>query len=184
MTGSCRDCPCRGVYVVTWTHGVSLDYRNQRSARKHRDVVLSHCRTVRSTPCVLPQNSQIRREHDWFPQTSTPSPDTTSSYHRPGPHNLKLPALLLPGCAAMPVLAAPQSARHQSALICLSDGLSSLRRYTADRLNFYMANQLDGQCSTQTREESMHDRVVEDIKASWPLVQSVTTTCVAWTDQH
>ena len=81
-----------------------------------------------------------RREHDWFPQASTTSSDTTSSYHRPGSHNLQLPAL--PGCAAMPVLAAQQSARNQSVITGLSDRLSSLRRNTAVRLNFNVASQL------------------------------------------
>ena len=37
MTGSCRGRSCRDEYVVALTHGGFLDYRNQRSGRKHRD---------------------------------------------------------------------------------------------------------------------------------------------------
>ena len=72
-------------------------------------------------------------------QACTPSPDAILSYHRPGLHNLHLSVLLLPECAAMPALAAPQSARHQCAMIGLSDRLSSQRRNTAIRLTFYVA---------------------------------------------
>ena len=143
MTGSCRGCSCRSVHVFTLTHGCFfLDHRNQRSAHKHRDVVLPHCRTLRPTLCVttgFPVSS--RCEHDWSPQASTPSPETMLSHHRPGLDNLHLPVLLLLGCAAMPALAAPQPARNQSAVAGLSDGLSPLRRNTAVRLNIFVAHQ-------------------------------------------
>ena len=41
MTSSCRGCSCRDVYVFALTHGGFLEYSNQRSARKRRDVVLA-----------------------------------------------------------------------------------------------------------------------------------------------
>ena len=142
MTGSCCGFSRRDVYVSALTHGVSLTTVISDLLEKHCDVVLPHCRTVRSTLGVtarFPDSSL--REHGWLPQASTPSSDTTSSHHRPGSHHLKLPALLIPGCAAMPV-AAPLSARTLSGMIGLSDRLSSMRRNTAVRLNFYAARQL------------------------------------------
>ena len=61
-----------------------------------------------------------RCEHDCSPQPSTPSSDTIWS---------------------STAFAAPQSANNQSAMIGLSDRLSSLRRNTAVRLNFQVARQ-------------------------------------------
>ena len=85
-----------------------LDHRNQQPARKHRVVVLPHCRKVRSTLYVATRVSDSsRREHDWPPQDSTPSPAKTSSHDRPGSHTLQIPALLLPGCAAVPACCTP-----------------------------------------------------------------------------
>ena len=105
----------RDEYVFALTHGGFLDHRNQRSADKHHGVVLPHCRTVRTT-------LGYHRIHRFVigPQASTPSSDTILSCHRPGLHTLHLPVLLLPGCAAMPALAAPRSAKNQSAMIGLS----------------------------------------------------------------
>ena len=60
MTGSCRGCSCRDVNVLVLTHGGFLDYRYQRSARKHR-YVLSHCQTVRSTLCVTTRSQDSSR---------------------------------------------------------------------------------------------------------------------------
>ena len=149
MTGSCRGCSCRDVYVFTSTHCVSLT----TAARKHRDVVLPHCRTVRSTLCVsagFPDSS--RREHDW-----------SSGFNSVFRHDLVIPQTWLAqppsSLAAVAwmrrhacVLAAPQSARNQSAVMGLSERLSSLRRNTAVRLKFNVARQLqhpDGRTASE-----------------------------------
>ena len=107
------------------------DNRNQRSARKHRDVVLPHCGTGRSTLCVstgFPDSS--RCEHKWTHATDLARATSNSL------------VLQLPGCAAMPVLAALVRAEKSSAMTGLSDRLSSLRRNTAVHLNFNVARQL------------------------------------------
>ena len=79
-------------------------------------TVLSPCRTLRSTLCVvtgLP--TLLRYEYDdWSLQTFMSSPGTILSYHRPDSHNLLLHVLLLSGCAVMSASAAPQSAKNQS----------------------------------------------------------------------
>ena len=117
----------------TLTHGGVLDYRNQRSARKHRDdglATLSHgslnaVRYYRIPRLITPRAC-------WSPQACTPSSHTILSFHKAGSHNLQLPALPLPGCADMPLLG------------CTSIGEKSVCHDWSQRQALFTASQHSG----------------------------------------
>ena len=141
MTSSLGRSVVLHVCVFALTHGGFPRYRNQRSARKHRDVVLPHCRTGRPTLSVatrFPDSS--RREHYWSPQAFKPSSDAIfvipqTWLAQPPTSRAAVTWMCRRACACCTTLG-EKSVCHD---------WSSLRRNTAVRLNFNVTRHL---CTT------------------------------------